>query len=238
MEVTHEAVLAYWPRLAGWLADDERGRALRRHLAPAALEWENAEPTGRRALPRQHGSSPPWSGPTNTTRTSPRPSGRSSTRARTPPTATRNRNAAPSDASATEQLVSPRCWWQPRAPVSWPCNNATTLPGRRWQPTCARCRRRRWTRTDGTGRCSTPLRRSASTRRRTRARLCCRPSSAAQRQRRCIQPTTDCTRSSRARTAEDSSPAGRTEPCSSGTPRRDSFSRSRASPRSRPICLT
>src|SRR5262245_65310274 len=42
IEVTHEAVLTYWPRLAGWLADDERGRALRRHLAPAALGWERA----------------------------------------------------------------------------------------------------------------------------------------------------------------------------------------------------
>ncbi len=42
VEVTHEAVLTYWPRLAGWLADDEQGRALRRHLAPAALEWESA----------------------------------------------------------------------------------------------------------------------------------------------------------------------------------------------------
>ena len=34
VEVTHEALLTYWPRLAGWLADDEPGRALRRHLAP------------------------------------------------------------------------------------------------------------------------------------------------------------------------------------------------------------
>lgn len=40
-EVTHEALLTHWPRLAGWLADDEQGRQLRRHLAPAAVEWEN-----------------------------------------------------------------------------------------------------------------------------------------------------------------------------------------------------
>ena len=42
VEVTHEALLTHWPRLAGWLADDERGRALRRHLAPAALDWNTA----------------------------------------------------------------------------------------------------------------------------------------------------------------------------------------------------
>ncbi len=39
VEVTHEALLTHWPRLAGWLAEDEHGRALRRHLAPAAAEW-------------------------------------------------------------------------------------------------------------------------------------------------------------------------------------------------------
>jgi DNA-binding SARP family transcriptional activator/WD40 repeat protein len=40
VEVTHEALLTHWPRLAGWLAEDEQGRALRRHLAPAAAEWD------------------------------------------------------------------------------------------------------------------------------------------------------------------------------------------------------
>jgi hypothetical protein len=40
IELTHEALLTHWPRLAGWLAEDEQGRALRRHLAPAAAEWE------------------------------------------------------------------------------------------------------------------------------------------------------------------------------------------------------
>jgi DNA-binding SARP family transcriptional activator/WD40 repeat protein len=39
LEVAHEALLTAWPRLAGWLADDAVGRAVRRHLAPAALEW-------------------------------------------------------------------------------------------------------------------------------------------------------------------------------------------------------
>jgi WD40 repeat protein/DNA-binding SARP family transcriptional activator len=40
VEVTHEALLTHWPRLAGWLAEDEQGRTLRRHLAPAAAEWD------------------------------------------------------------------------------------------------------------------------------------------------------------------------------------------------------
>jgi WD40 repeat protein len=40
LEVTHETVLTHWPRLAGWLAEDAQGRALRRHLAPAAAEWD------------------------------------------------------------------------------------------------------------------------------------------------------------------------------------------------------
>src|SRR5262249_59246457 len=43
VEVTHEALLSHWPRLRAWLADDEHGRALRRHLAPAAREWLAAD---------------------------------------------------------------------------------------------------------------------------------------------------------------------------------------------------
>ena len=39
LEVTHEALLAAWPRLSAWLADDAVGRSVRRHLAPAAVEW-------------------------------------------------------------------------------------------------------------------------------------------------------------------------------------------------------
>ena len=39
VEVAHEALLSHWPRLARWLEEDEQGRALRRHLAPAASEW-------------------------------------------------------------------------------------------------------------------------------------------------------------------------------------------------------
>jgi DNA-binding SARP family transcriptional activator/WD40 repeat protein len=42
LEVTHEALLTGWPRLAGWLADDAVGRAVRRHLAPAARAWADA----------------------------------------------------------------------------------------------------------------------------------------------------------------------------------------------------
>ena len=40
LEVAHEALLTGWPRLAGWLEEDAAGRAVRRHLAPAALEWD------------------------------------------------------------------------------------------------------------------------------------------------------------------------------------------------------
>ena len=40
VEVAHEALLTAWPRLAAWLDEDAAGRAVRRHLAPAALEWD------------------------------------------------------------------------------------------------------------------------------------------------------------------------------------------------------
>jgi DNA-binding SARP family transcriptional activator/WD40 repeat protein len=39
LEVTHEALLTGWPRLARWLEDDAAGRAVRRNLAPAARAW-------------------------------------------------------------------------------------------------------------------------------------------------------------------------------------------------------
>lgn len=42
VEVAHEALLREWPRLRGWLDDDESGRRLRRHLAPAAAAWKVA----------------------------------------------------------------------------------------------------------------------------------------------------------------------------------------------------
>ena len=41
-EVAHEALLREWPRLRGWLDDDEAGRRLRRHLVPAAAAWLSA----------------------------------------------------------------------------------------------------------------------------------------------------------------------------------------------------
>ncbi|HEU4422022.1 MAG TPA: WD40 repeat domain-containing protein, partial [Pilimelia sp.] len=40
VEVAHEALFREWPRLRGWLDEDEAGRRLRQHLAPAALEWQ------------------------------------------------------------------------------------------------------------------------------------------------------------------------------------------------------
>jgi WD40 repeat protein len=40
IEVAHEALFREWPRLRGWLEEDEAGRRLRQHLAPAALEWQ------------------------------------------------------------------------------------------------------------------------------------------------------------------------------------------------------
>jgi DNA-binding SARP family transcriptional activator/WD40 repeat protein len=40
LDVAHEALLTAWPRLARWLDDDAAGRAVRRHLTPAAQEWQ------------------------------------------------------------------------------------------------------------------------------------------------------------------------------------------------------
>ncbi|MGY1726572.1 BTAD domain-containing putative transcriptional regulator [Geodermatophilus sp. SYSU D01062] len=42
LEVAHEALLTAWPRLAAWLEEDAAGRAVRRHLAPAASDWDAA----------------------------------------------------------------------------------------------------------------------------------------------------------------------------------------------------
>ncbi len=42
-EVAHEALLREWPRLRTWLDEDEAGRKLRRHLAPAARDWQAAD---------------------------------------------------------------------------------------------------------------------------------------------------------------------------------------------------
>ena len=40
LEVAHEALLTSWPRLARWLEDDAATRAVRRQVAPAALQWD------------------------------------------------------------------------------------------------------------------------------------------------------------------------------------------------------
>jgi DNA-binding SARP family transcriptional activator/WD40 repeat protein len=40
LDVAHEALLTAWPRLARWLDDDAAGRAVRRHLTPAAVDWQ------------------------------------------------------------------------------------------------------------------------------------------------------------------------------------------------------
>jgi DNA-binding SARP family transcriptional activator len=45
-EVAHEALLREWPRLQNWLDEDEAGRKLRRHLAPAALGWQASGDAG------------------------------------------------------------------------------------------------------------------------------------------------------------------------------------------------
>ncbi len=42
LDVAHEALLTAWPRLARWLEEDAAGRAVRRHLAPAARDWDAA----------------------------------------------------------------------------------------------------------------------------------------------------------------------------------------------------
>jgi WD40 repeat protein/DNA-binding SARP family transcriptional activator len=45
VEVAHEALFDNWPRLTNWLEEDEQGRRLRAHLAPAALDWnQNGRP--------------------------------------------------------------------------------------------------------------------------------------------------------------------------------------------------
>jgi WD40 repeat protein/DNA-binding SARP family transcriptional activator len=40
VEVAHEALLREWPRLRGWLEDDEQGRRLHRQISDAAQAWE------------------------------------------------------------------------------------------------------------------------------------------------------------------------------------------------------
>ena len=40
VEVSHESLLAEWPRLRGWLDEDRAGRRLHAHLAASAREWD------------------------------------------------------------------------------------------------------------------------------------------------------------------------------------------------------
>ncbi|HEY5629561.1 MAG TPA: BTAD domain-containing putative transcriptional regulator, partial [Candidatus Limnocylindrales bacterium] len=40
VEVAHEALFREWPRLEGWLADDQESRRVRAHLREAAREWD------------------------------------------------------------------------------------------------------------------------------------------------------------------------------------------------------
>ncbi|HEX5968568.1 MAG TPA: WD40 repeat domain-containing protein, partial [Intrasporangium sp.] len=74
LEVTHEALLAAWPRLTAWLADDAVGRSVRRHLAPAAIEWDaNGRPDdelyrGTRLEAAAEWAADPDSGPTEVER--------------------------------------------------------------------------------------------------------------------------------------------------------------------------
>lgn len=42
VEVSHEAVIAAWPRLRGWLAEDREDLLTHRRLTEAALDWEDA----------------------------------------------------------------------------------------------------------------------------------------------------------------------------------------------------
>ena len=51
VEVSHESLLAEWPRLRGWLDEDRVGRRLRAHLANSAREWDGARPRAGRPVP-------------------------------------------------------------------------------------------------------------------------------------------------------------------------------------------
>ncbi|MFC0429714.1 WD40 repeat domain-containing protein [Kutzneria buriramensis] len=42
-EITHEALIRHWPRLAGWLADDRDGLRVHRRLTEAADVWESLD---------------------------------------------------------------------------------------------------------------------------------------------------------------------------------------------------
>jgi hypothetical protein len=43
VEVVHEALIRYWPRLRGWLDEDRARLRLREGIREAALEWQTGE---------------------------------------------------------------------------------------------------------------------------------------------------------------------------------------------------
>ncbi len=43
LELAHDALIAAWPRLAGWLADDRDGRRVHRELTDATATWESRD---------------------------------------------------------------------------------------------------------------------------------------------------------------------------------------------------
>jgi WD40 repeat protein/DNA-binding SARP family transcriptional activator len=63
VEVSHESLLAEWPRLRAWLDEDRAGRRLRAHLATSAREWDERgrEPGDLYRGPRL-GAALDWSG--------------------------------------------------------------------------------------------------------------------------------------------------------------------------------
>lgn len=55
VDLSHEALIQYWDRLRGWLAEDPQGRAMREQFRTAAEQWENGfagvPPRSRYGLP-------------------------------------------------------------------------------------------------------------------------------------------------------------------------------------------
>jgi hypothetical protein len=52
VQIAHEALLRYWPRLARWLAEDREWRHEQQRLADAAHEWDDGPPPPRHAASR------------------------------------------------------------------------------------------------------------------------------------------------------------------------------------------
>src|SRR5581483_2808594 len=43
VQLAHEALIAFWPRLAGWLAEGREGLRVQHRLSDAAAEWARLE---------------------------------------------------------------------------------------------------------------------------------------------------------------------------------------------------